>query len=240
MNSSYKLIAVIPAFNEEASIGDLISFTKKYVDRIIVCNDGSEDMTAKIVSKLGVNIISHKKRKGKGNALRVLFKEAIKFDPDVIITLDADGQHIPSEIPKLINPIILGESDMVVGSRFLNGSETDISFLRNIGLRIINSLQKCFFPSQIYDAQSGFRAFSKIAFSVVLESYENNYGIESEQLIIALKNGIRVSEVPVNIKYCGLQNTSKKNFILHGIELVFMLFKHYMRSKKGQNIHLKY
>ena len=219
------IVAVIPALNEENSIGDIILSTQKYVNHIIVLNDGSSDRTGEIVSKLKINLINNPYKKGKGNALRSLFKEAVKYDPDIIVSLDADGQHDPSEIPKLIKPIIFNGMDMVIGSRFLKGSITDISLLRSIGLNFINFLHYFLFSSQIKDTQSGFRSFSKRAFNIVLQSKENGYGIESEQLIIALNEGYKILEVPVNIKYNGLHKTSKMNFIKHGFLIILLLLK---------------
>jgi len=225
-----KIIAVIPAFNEAASIGNVILSTQKYVNHIIVCNDGSSDETGKIVLKYGVNLINNLKRMGKGYALRSLFKEAIKFDPDIIIAIDADGQHDPNEISKLIEPIMLNKSDMVIGSRFLKDSIMDISLLRNIGLHIINFFYNFLFNFQVKDTQSGFRAFSKKSFIVITESNENCYGIESEQLVIASKRGIRVTEVPVNIRYKNLHNTSKKNFVIHGFQIFLILLRLYIKD----------
>ena len=231
LNVTNNIIAVIPAYNEETSIENVILLTKKYVNHIIVCNDGSLDETADIVSKLGVMLINHKKRIGKGCALRALFKEAIKYDADIIITIDADGQHDPYQIPRLLKPILFGESDIVVGSRFLEDSYTDISFIRNIGLRSLHLLQSILFHTKVTDFQSGFRAFSKKSFITVLNSKEEGYGIESEQLIMASKYGMRLSEIPVSIKYNNLSNTSKRNFILHGLEIALTLLKLFFKKK---------
>ncbi len=230
-NITNNIIAVIPAYNEEKSIENVVLLTKNYVNHVIVCDDGSIDATADIVSNLGVILTNHEKRIGKGYALRTLFKEAIKYDPDIIITIDADGQHDPYQIPLLLKPILLGESDMVVGSRFLKDSYTDISFIRNIGLRSLNLFQNILFHTKVTDYQSGFRAFSRKSFITVLNSKEGGYGIESEQLIIALKNGIRLSEIPVNIKYNNLPNTSKRNFVLHGLEIALTLLKLFFFKK---------
>jgi len=224
-NNHKKIIAVIPAYNEENSISDIILTTKKYIDHIIVYNDGSLDKTGEIALKCGVDLIGNSKRKGKGYALRCLFKEAIKSNPDIIITIDADGQHDPNEISKLIKPIIIGQSDMVIGSRFLKDSILEMSSLRRFGSRIINVLHNILFNFQVKDTQSGFRAFSKKAFNVVIKSKNTGYFIESEQLIIAFNDGIRVTEVPANILYNGLKNTSKMNFIKHGSGLIITLIK---------------
>jgi len=240
MNINKNIIAVIPAYNEENSIGNIILSTKKYVNDIIVYDDGSSDKTSEIAIKYGAKLITNKKRKGKGTALKILFKEAIKYKPDIIISIDADGQHDPSDIPELIKPIIYDDLDIIIGSRFLKGSFTDIPSLRNFGLKFINFLHGFLFRLQIKDTQSGFRAFSNKAFKIVLESNENGYGIESEQLIMAKNEGLKISEVPVFIKYNDLYKTSKSNFIRHGLEIVLILLKFFFQAKTRTNLSKKH
>jgi len=113
------IIACIPAFREDASIARVIVKTLRYVDRVIVCDDGSPDMTAEIAERLGVEVIRHERNLGYGAALCSLFKRARELDPDVMVTLDADLQHDPDEIPKVLSPILRSEADVVIGSRFL-------------------------------------------------------------------------------------------------------------------------
>ena len=112
------IVAVIPAFKEEENIAKVVLLTKKYVDLVIVGDDGSDDMTAEIAKALGAIVIRNNKNMGKGYTLKRLFNEALKLGADIIVTLDADGQHDPKYIPKLTEPIINGEADIVIGSRY--------------------------------------------------------------------------------------------------------------------------
>lgn len=229
------IIALIPAYNEGESIKNIISLTRKYVDHIIVCNDGSSDKTADIVSKMNVDLVNHMKNIGKGQALRTLFKEATKYNPDIIVTLDGDGQHDPLEIPRLLKEIVYNKSDVVIGSRFLQGSVTDITRVRSFGLKTINLLERLLFNFKISDTQSGFRAFSNSAFQIFSNSREIGYGTEMEQNILAHKYGLQISEVPVTITYKNLPNSSKKHFIKHGFELLTVMVRQYIRNTLSSN-----
>ncbi|MEM2613688.1 MAG: glycosyltransferase family 2 protein, partial [Nitrososphaerota archaeon] len=115
---NFKVIACIPAYNEEKTIAKVILKTKKYVDKVIVCDDGSIDMTAEIAEALGAEVIRHERNMGYGAAISSLFKKAVEEGADIMVTLDGDGQHDPDEIPKLIKPIVEDEADVVIGSRF--------------------------------------------------------------------------------------------------------------------------
>jgi len=229
----YDIIAVIPAYNEEKMIDDVISKTKSFVDLIIVCDDGSTDNTSKIIRKNDVILLRNPQKMGKGYSLQCLFKEAEKYNPQIIITLDADGQHDPNDIPKFFTPILSGKYDLVIGSRFLYDSWTDISYIRNFGLKIINFLHNIFLRYPYSDSQCGFRAFGRKGINIMYKCNENGYGIETEQLILAMKYGLRMTEVAVKVKYRGLKNTSKMNFILHG----FMLMK-FILCNFIKNLHL--
>jgi len=114
-------IACIPAFNEEGRIGGVVVQVRKYVDRVVVCDDGSVDLTGAIAEGLGAVVIRHGRNLGKGAALRSAFLRARELGADVVVMLDADGQHDPEEIPELVEPILRGEADMVVGSRYVDG-----------------------------------------------------------------------------------------------------------------------
>ena len=222
-----KIIAVIPAYNEEKTIATVILETEKHVDKIIVVDDGSTDHTAEIAKRMGVTVISHPKNMGKGEALRTGFKEALKQSPDIIITLDADLQHDPKDIPQIVQPIIEGKADIVIGSRFIKGAKMDAPLYRRIGLSIINKLHK----TQIKDTQSGYRAFSAKAVEKILQhSTAEGYGIESEQLIIASTYGLKILEVPITVKYKGLK-TSKKHLLIHGSEIIDTLLDYILMQR---------
>ena len=214
------VVACIPAYNEERSIGSVIVRTINHVDKIIVCNDGSNDLTADIAKGLGAVVVNHDRNLGKGAALKTAFSYAKCLEPDVVVMLDGDGQHDPVEIPKLVKPILGGEADIVVGSRYLLGSSFDAPTYRKFGLHLINFLSNKVGASGVRDTQSGFRAFSVPALDLVLSYEAEGYGVEMEQLALAHNSTLRVKEVPVKIRYEGLDSTSKRNPAYHGIELV--------------------
>jgi glycosyltransferase involved in cell wall biosynthesis len=230
-NGRVKTVAIIPAYNEESSIAKVILRTKPYVDKVVVCDDGSKDMTPWIAKALGAIVISHPAKRGKGEALKTLFKEVMKFNPEVIIALDGDGQHDPDQIPMIIKPIEAGECDVVVGSRYVYGSEMDAPLYRRVGLRVINLLYKKVSGSNIKDSQCGFRAYSPKAFEFLINCNEKGYGIEGEQVVGASRNGLRLMEVPISVKYNGLAKTSKKSPVFHGADLILTLFRLLIEEK---------
>lgn len=214
------MVACIPAFNEERSIGSVVVKAMKHVNQVVVCDDGSVDLTGEIAIRLGAVVVSHENNRGKGAALRTAFTCAKDLGPDVVVMLDGDGQHDPDEIPRLIDPIVGGKADIVVGSRFVEGSTIDAPLYRRLGLEFINKLSGKSANMGVGDTQSGFRAFSTKALDIVLESESEGYGVETEQLALAHKSSLRVVEVPVEIRYGGLENTSKKHPLYHGAELI--------------------
>ena len=116
-----KSVAIIPAYNEEVALGSIILRTLQYVDEVIIVNDGSDDKTVDVAKLAGAEIINHATNLGKGEALKSGFSAI--GDADVVVTIDADGQHNPDEIPSLIKPIIEDGADLVNGSRYMNGPE---------------------------------------------------------------------------------------------------------------------
>jgi len=224
-NKKLKVVACIPAYNEEYTIAKVVLKAMKYVDKVIVCDDGSTDMTAEIAEKLGATVIRHERNMGKGIALRDLLIEAEKFKPDIIVTLDADDQHDPSEIPKLIEPIEKGNADIVIGSRYVKGAKTDAPLYRRVGLWLINTLNKKILRITIKDTQSGFRAFAVNSLKVLKSARSKGFGIESEQLALALNKGLRVIEVPITVRYKGVKRASKKVPLLHGGEIITTMLR---------------
>jgi len=224
-SNRFKTVAIIPACNEESSLAKVILRTRRYVDRVIVCDDGSTDMTFMIAKAVGARVVRHAERRGKGEAFKTLFKEITELSPDIIVALDADGQHDPDEIPMLVKPIETGKSDVVVGSRYVDGAKMDAPLYRRFGLRVINFLYKKAAGVRTEDTQSGFRAYSKKAFEFLVQCDAKGYGIEGEQLALAAKNGLRVMEIPISVKYTDLAGRSKKSALLHGADLLSTLFR---------------
>ena len=217
-----KIIVGIPAFNEEKNIAVLIIQLKKIADKIIVCNDGSTDLTSKIAEELGAIVINHEKNLGYGAAIRSLFLKSKDLDADILVTFDADGQHRIEDIDKVINPIINGESDLVIGSRFLDESKKEVPRYRKVGIKVITKITNATIKKQLTDSQSGFRAYSKKVLNELNPS-ELGMGISTEILIKASAKNFRISEVPIKIIYNG--DTSTHNPISHGSSVLFSTIK---------------
>jgi len=213
-------VACIPAFDEEAGIARVILSAKKHVDKVLVCDDGSFDMTGEIAENLGAIVIRHDTNLGKGEAVKTLFEEAVKLDADILVMLDADGQHDPCEIPKLIEPILESKADLVIGSRYMKGAKTDAPLYRKAGLKLVNSLRRKLNKIPVNDSECGFRALSRKALAAVSTFETKGYGADAEMVALAARNGINIVEKPVTIRYRGLNNTSKKTPLSHGGELM--------------------
>jgi len=134
------VVVGIPAFNEEKTIAKIVLKAQEYADRVVVCDDGSTDLTADVAERLGAEVIGHEKRIGYGAALASLFRRARGIGPDVMVVLDADFQHDPAEIPRLVEPVLKEGVDIVVGSRFLSESGEGMPRYRKAGIKVITKL----------------------------------------------------------------------------------------------------
>ena len=217
-----KVIIGIPAFNEEKNIGAIIEQLKRKYDHVIVCDDGSSDMTQDIASSLGAIVIKHSTNLGYGAAIKTIFNESKKIDGEVLVTFDADGQHDISEIDSVLKPIFENSADIVIGSRFL-GNTKDLPKYRKIGIKTITSLTNTLTGSKITDAQSGFRAYSKKVLNEITPT-ESGMGISTEILIKSTKKEMRITEIPITISY--EDNTHSQAAVSHGTSVVMSTIKH--------------
>ena len=217
-----KIIIGIPAFNEEKNIGPIVAKLIKKYDQIIVCDDGSSDMTETIASSLGAHVVKHDKNLGYGSAIKTIFNEAGKLEGDVLVTFDADGQHQISEIDSVLQPISENKADIVIGSRFL-GETKNLPRYRKIGIKTITGLTNVMTGSKITDSQSGFRAYSKKVLKEISPT-ESGMGISTEILIKAQKKEMRIVEVPITISY--EDNTHSQEPISHGTSVIMSTIKH--------------
>lgn len=192
------VLACIPAYNEESKISRVIVKASRHVDRVVVCDDGSTDMTAEIASRLGAVVLRHEKNLGYGASLATLFNFALGSPVDAMVTIDADGQHNADDIPRLLEPIAQGKADIVIGSRFLGTGE--VPNHRKAGIRIINEVTKSGSYESITDTQSGLRAYSRRAIQLITPT-ESGMGASTEILIKAKTNALSVAEVPIAVSY---------------------------------------
>jgi len=217
-----KIAIGLPAFNEEKNIASIITKLEKISDIVLVCDDGSSDLTGKIASKMGATVITHEKNMGYGAAIKSLFLKAQELDVDVLVTFDADGQHDVNDIKKVVEPISTNTADLVIGSRFLDNAEDNIPSYRKTGIKIITKLTNTSLKEKIKDSQSGFRAYSKDVLSKIIPS-DYGMGVSSEILIKASKNDFRIAEVPIQISYEG--DTSTHHPVSHGVSVTMSTLK---------------
>ena len=213
----------IPAYNEEKNIASIIVKLKKIVDTIIVCNDGSNDSTSEIAKNLGVIVIDHSKNLGYGAGIHSIFRKAREINSDVLVTIDADGQHRIEDIKKVVEPIEKGEADIIIGSRFLDTTQKQIPEYRKIGIKLITKVTNSSLKNKITDSQSGFRAYSKNVVSKLNVS-DIGMGISTEILIKSSAHGFRIAEVPITVLYDG--DTSTHNPVSHGTSVLFSTLKY--------------
>jgi glycosyltransferase involved in cell wall biosynthesis len=218
-----KVTIGIPAFNEEKNIAKIIVKLKKIYDEIIVCNDGSTDLTGEIAENLGVIVINHKQNLGYGAGINSIIKKSKEIDTDILVTFDADGQHKVEDVKKVIEPIKNGDADLVIGSRFLSKTKEKIPEYRKIGINIITKVTNAGLKKKITDSQSGFRAYSKDLISK-LDISDMGMGISTEILIKTNSLGFRITEIPITILYEG--KTSTQNPISHGTSVLFSTIKY--------------
>ncbi len=215
------VVAGIPAYNEEKTIAKVILRAQRCVDRVVVCDDGSRDMTVNIAKELGADVIRHQKNLGKGAAVRSLFEAGQKMGADVFVTIDGDDQHEPEEIPRLVEPILKGEADVVIGCRF--GSGDSYPAIRRWGNRVLNFLTTMS-AGKAGDTQCGFRAYSKMALNAI-DVTEDGLGVDSQIFIDAKDKNLKIVEVTVSTRYPKGVQTSKRNSVSHGMEVLLSIIE---------------
>lgn len=207
-----RIIAAMPAYNEEQYVGSLVLKARKYVDEVIVFDDGSSDSTAEIARLAGATVLRHDTNQGKGAGVRRILTEVRGRLPDVLVLLDADGQHNPDEIPRLVNAVLEG-SDLVIGSRKAQASKTP--FYRRIGQSLLSySTGIASGGGKVSDSESGFRALSPRTISEI-DLTEDGFAVETEMIVKAAKKGLKITEVPISNIYT--RDGSTLNPVRHGV-----------------------
>lgn len=186
-------VAILPAYNEEKRIRNTILKTRKYVDKVIVVNDGSKDRTAEIASKAGAHVISYRENRGIGFATKIGLKKAIALKPKIIVFLDADGQHDPAYIPYFIRAVENG-ADYVSAVRDLSNYPLNRK-IGNWGLKVLTNL---ICPTGIMDTENGFRALS-IETAKKIDLRANRYGREMDFAYNVWKNKFRIKQIKIEV-----------------------------------------
>ena len=204
--SSYKIIVLIPAYNEERFIGSVVLKIREFPVRVLLIDDGSTDCTAAVARAAGARVHSLCLNQGKGAALNFGFNKASKLKPDAIVVIDGDGQHLPEELPRIVCPILEGKADITIGSRYL-GITTETPLHRKIGHKLINLATSISSGVVVSDSQSGYRAFSRKAYEAIQFS-SSGFSVESEMQFLAKENDLKVLDIPITITYLDKEKRS--------------------------------
>lgn len=194
-----RIVVIVPAYNEERFIGSVVLKLLRFPVSVIVVDDGSADETTTIASAAGAMVVRLEQNSGKAAALNAGFTQARALDPDVIVMIDADGQHLPEELPSVIQPILNEEADIAIGSRYISPSGR-VPAHRVMGHLLFRLLTGLASGVAVVDTQSGYRAFSPRAFRLV-NFHARGFSVESEMQFMAHEHGLRVTEVPITIRY---------------------------------------
>lgn len=215
-------IAAMPAYNEAHAIAEVIKGCKKYVDKVVVVDDGSTDSTVDIAESLGAYVIRHETNKGYGAALKNCFETARQLGADVMVIIDSDGQHDPSEIPELLEPLKDG-FDLVIGSRFVNGNGKNVPIYRKFGMKVLDIATYIAGGFNVTDSQSGYRAYGRRAIeNINLNGTDMSAG--SEILIQAKDHKLKYTEVEIHCRY-DIENCSSEHPFIHGPKVLFRILK---------------
>jgi len=224
------LVVGIPAYNEEKSIAKVLMKAREYADKVVVCDDGSSDLTGAIAEALGAEVIRHEGNCGYGVALQSLFDRARELEAVALVTFDADGQHMVEEIPSLVKPVLQGEADVVIGSRLLHEhmGEQMAPWYRKAGIKLITKVSNAASKLSVKDAQSGFRAYNWHAVNCLSMS-EEGMGASVEILLQARKHGLRGKEVSTTCNYEDVENSEHP--VKHGAGVLMSLLKLIVEDK---------
>ena len=217
-----KIAIGLPAFNEGKNIASIITQLKKKYALIIVCDDGSSDLTAAIAEEMGAIVIKHNKNLGYGAAIRSLFLKAKELNCDILVTFDSDGQHKISDIESVIQPIENKQANIVIGSRFLGKIEGNVPTYRKLGIKAITNLVNSNTGNKITDSQSGFRGYDKKTLEKIIPS-ESGMGVSTEILIKVNKNKLKIIEVPITILYD--KEITSQQTLSHGTSVILSTMK---------------
>jgi glycosyltransferase involved in cell wall biosynthesis len=230
-NSIREITVVIPAFNEADNLDHVLPRIPEKISGhavgVLVVNDGSSDDTSDIVSKHGYSVVSSPFNRGGGAALRLGYDIAMIAGAKIIVTMDADGQHLPEEIERLVAPIVNGDRDMVLGSRVLGKREKD-SITRLIGIHLFSFIINLLAGTRITDCSNGFRAFRMDALRNILLIQDQFH--TAELIIDTARKGLRIGEVPVTVLRRYLGKSKKGRDLSYGLNFSKTIIKAWLRK----------
>jgi len=227
MESEKKTLVIIPAYNEEGSIGKVVEEVRTHLPQadILVVNDGSTDLTSEIAKSKGAIVLNLPFNLGIGGGMQAGFRYAYEKGYAIAIQVDADGQHDPKEIPKLLQALTEKKVDMVIGSRFLGDSEFKSSLMRRIGISIFSRVISTIAGQKITDPTSGFRAANRKAIQLFASNYPQDYP-EPEAVVLLHQCRLKMGEIPVGMskRYSGESSITRIRSVYYVVKVLLAIF----------------
>jgi len=227
MENQQKILVIIPAFNEGGSVGKVVEEVHTHLPQVdtIVVNDGSTDLTSEKAKACGATVLDLPFNLGIGGAMQAGYQYAKEKGYDIAIQVDADGQHNPKEIPKLLHALEAKKVDMVIGSRFIGDSGYKSSTMRRVGISIFSQVISMIVRQKITDPTSGFRASNRKAIQLFASNYPQDYP-EPEVVILLHQCHLKMEEVPVGMseRYSGESSITKIKSIYYMLKVLLAIF----------------
>lgn len=221
--SPKRVICIIPAYNEEKTVKTVVKQVRKFCSSVIVVNDASQDRTREEAESAGALVVDHVVNLGVGSSIETGFNVALRHGADIVVSLDADTQHDPAEIPKLTEPILKGEADIVVGSRLLTGAET-MPLIKKVGNKILSGLTSALCGCSITDSQCGYRAYSREVLWKLMP-LPKGYSWASDSFTKARKYNFTIKEVPIKTIYNRNLKRAKGTDVVVGVKILLDLLR---------------
>lgn len=231
--SSSKILIIIPAYNEEHSISQVIQDVKTHCPsaHILVINDGSKDRTREVAEASGASVITLPTNLGIGGAMQTGYRYAHRYGYDVAIQVDGDGQHKAEQLHLILDPVLSGQADLAIGSRFIEQTGFLSSASRRAGIKILSTIVSAMTHKRVLDVTSGFRAANKRAIAVFQSDYATDYP-EVDSIVLIHRSGLRTSEVAVvmEARTGGKSSINAMRSVYYMIKVILALF---IRSLKA-------
>ena len=232
-----KVLIIVPSYREEANIVRVLQGLEKYAHGIdvLMIIDGSKDRTEEIISFNGYESLVHPFNMGYGVAIQTGYKYAVRSGYDIVVQIDGDGQHDPKYIKPMIEELLSSESDVVIGSRFLEGGSYDVPIARKLGIKLFSKIATLITRQKISDATSGFQVLNRKAFNFFskVENFPYDYP-DADTIITLIYAGFKVKEVPVIMydRMSGTSMTTGIKTIIYVIQMLISILITVLRKKK--------
>ena len=240
MNSTAKIVIVLPAYNAASTLEKTYTdIPKEEIFKIILVDDVSQDQTVEVARSLGLSVVIHVQNRGYGGNQKTCYLEALKEGADVVVMLHPDHQYDSKLVPELVHPILSGNADMVMGSRILNGRalEGGMPYWKYVANRVLTVMENIFYRTSLTDCHSGFRAYSRRFLTTVpflLNS--DDFVFDSQMIAQAVYMGFKIEEIPVQARY--FPEASSVNFkvsTIYGLKTLGVMASFLLQTFKLKN-----